>query len=322
MIISHLKWLAFRISSAMKEEAINMISEEEVVRQSKIRRVLIITLLLNILVAAIKFSVGHMFDFTSLVSSGIESFFDGSSNVLGLITMYYAAQPANNSHNYGHHKYETLGSLIIAFLLLFSSFQIFKSVWSHWQSSITPQFSWIPVVAITVSMAMSLYVSWYEGKVAKETHSSFLEADADHTFGDFIMSGGVLISILTSYFGWRWPDLMIGAGISVYLAYLAVKIIKENLPELMDASPGISESILSEVELMPEILDVHKFRARGNQRVVYIDFHILLEKNIPLHMAHDISHELEEKIKHMLKDRVQICDITIHVEPFAKNHHD
>lgn len=291
-------------------------------RQGKIRKVLLITLVLNLIVAAMKFSAGYFFNFTSLTSSGIESFFDGSSNVLGLITIYFASRPADESHNYGHHKYETLGSLVIAFLLMFSAFQILSSVWTHWKSTVEPEFGWIPLVSIIVSMGMSLYVSWYEGKVAKETQSSFLEADADHTFGDFIMSGGVLISIITSYFHFRWPDLLIGAAISVYLAYLALKIIKDNLPELMDATPGISESILSEVELMPEILDIHKFRARGNERVLYIDFHILLERKIPLYIAHDISHELEEKIQARLKNKVQLCDITIHVEPFEKDHHD
>ncbi len=295
---------------------------DEVERQQKIKRVLIITLLLNVLVALIKVIIGSLFDYTSLLSSGIESFFDGSSNILGLITMYYASKPADQQHNYGHHKYETLGSLVIAFLLIFSSWQIMRSVLSHWQSSVAPQFGWIPICSIIFSMAISLYVSRYEGRVAKETNSSFLEADADHTFGDFIMSGGVLISIISSYFGMHWPDLLIGGLISLYLIYLGVKIVKDNLPELMDATPGVTETILAEVELMPEILDVHKFRARGNERVMYIDFHIQVERNLPLYMAHGIAHELELKIKDLLKDRTQICDITIHVEPYEKDHQD
>lgn len=299
-----------------------MNTEQEAIRQARIKKVLIVTLILNIMVALLKFVIGHIFDFTSLVSSGIESFFDGSSNILGLITIYYASQPADEGHQYGHHKYETLGSLIIAFLLAFSSFQIIKTVWTNWNSSIEPQFSWVAVASILFSMAVSFFVSRYESRVGRETQSSFLEADADHTYGDFIMSGGVLITIISSYFHYRWPDLLLGVLISLYLLYLSSRIVKDNLPELMDANPGISDSVLSEVELMPEVLDVHRFRARGNDRVLYIDFHILLEKHIPLYLAHDISHELEDKVKKILHNKAQFIDITIHVEPFEKNHHD
>ena len=292
-------------------------------KQFEIKKVLWITLGLNLFVATIKFVAGDVFNYISLSTSGLESYFDGSSNVLGLMAIHYAFQPADEKHHYGHYKYETLGSLIIALLLIFSAFHIGTDVYAVFSSDgVEAKFGIVPVLTIIISMGVSYFVSWYEGRKAKELGSSLLEADSDHTFGDFIISGGVLLSIILSSFGLTWPDIVVGIAICIYLVYLAFKIVKINLPELLDATPGVTKEILEEIDLMPEVLDMHKFRARGNENFLYIDFHILLEGGLTLFQAHNISHELEENIKKILVGKINHVDITIHMEPYESEHHD
>lgn len=292
-------------------------------RHKEIQKVLLITLILNIIVASIKFIVGHQYNFLSLTSSGLESFFDGSSNILGLMAMQFAARPADKDHQYGHQKYETLGSLIISFLVIFSAFQIGRDVYQLTSGQTThARFGIIPVISILTSMAVSYFVSWYESKKGRELKSKLLESDAGHTFGDFVISFGVLISIVCSYFHWAWPDILVGGIVTIYLFFLGVKIMKRNLPELMDATPSFAHEILQHIGMMPEVIDIHKFRARGNEQILYLDFHILLEETLPLNKAHKITHVLEDQIREFLKDRVDKVDIVIHVEPFEENHHD
>lgn len=90
----------------------------------------------------------------------------------------------------------------------------------------------------------------------------------------------------------------------------------------MDASPKIEKDLIKQVENIPQILDIHRFRARGNQKAMFVDFHLLLTPTLSLKEAHDIGHQAEEKIKFLLKEYSQKVDVTVHIEPFEKDHHD
>lgn len=293
-------------------------------RESQIRKVLVYTLGLNLFVAIIKIIAGHKFHYLSLSSSGLESLFDGSSNVISLIAITLAAMPGDKKHNYGHHKHETLGSLFIAGLLFTSALQLafeYKEVILE-NKMITGEFGIVPVVTIIISMAVSFFVSTYERKEGERLKSSLLLADSSHTFGDMILSIGVLISIICSKFGLFWPDILIGTGIILYLIYMAINILRQNLDDLMDASPEIEKQILEEIEKLDKVKNIHKFRARGNSNWMQVDFHMLLEADLSLVEAHEISHQAEDMLKSHLKGYCNHVDVTIHIEPFEKEHVD
>lgn len=286
-------------------------------RETEIRKVLLVTLVLNWLVAGIKFVVGIQFGYLSLKSSGIESFFDGGANILALISITLASRPADDDHNYGHHKYETLGSIIIGMVLAYSAIQVAM----EWKNLSVgglghAKFGILPIVSIVFSMCVSFFVSWYEGKKGKELNSSLLLADASHTFGDFIISFGVLISIILSYFGYLWPDVIFGGFICLYLFYLAYQIFKSNIPEMLDASPVIEESLIKSVEEIEFVHDIHNFRARGNANFMQVDFHLHLEPSLSLVEAHKVGKTVEAKMREILKDFANDVDILIHIEPF------
>ncbi|MCB9061822.1 MAG: cation transporter [Halobacteriovoraceae bacterium] len=292
-------------------------------REKEIKRVLIITLFLNLFVAGIKLLIGHWYGLLSLSSSGLESVFDGSSNVLALISIYLAHRPADEGHNYGHYKIETLGAILIALILFLSGVQMSIEVYERFHvKKVTTDIGIAPFITILVSMATSGFVSWYEKMKAKKLNSSILAADSEHTFGDFVISFGVLISIAFHYYGYFWPDIFVGAIISLYMIYLGIKIVSSNLPELLDASPEISIELQKLVQQNKKILDVHKFRVRGTSYFLYIDFHLLLEETLSLKDAHSLAHETEDKLKeHLLKQSIK-SDITIHIEPFEEEHID
>lgn len=290
-------------------------------RENKVKKVLYITFFLNILVAIIKIVVGHNHHYLSLTSSGLESLFDGTSNILGLISIYFASQPADKDHNYGHQKYENIGGLVISVLLLYSSIQIAGDVYSYFQGDYhKPIFGSIPIIAIVFSMGVSLFVSKYEKKKGEELNSIILKADSEHTFGDFIISFGVLISIFTSKLGYILPDLIFGGLISFYLFFLALKIFRQNLPDLLDASPILDLDFVSLLTEFPDVVDMHKFRARGNQNHLYVDFHLHLDEHLSLKEAHCIGTKVEEKVKIFLKSYSEILDVTVHIEPYDESH--
>jgi cation diffusion facilitator family transporter len=92
-----------------------------------IRRVLWITMGLNLLATAAKLIVGYQTGSLSLIADGFDSVFDSASNVIGLVGIYLAAQPADEDHPYGHRKAETMTALIIASLLFLTTWELIQS---------------------------------------------------------------------------------------------------------------------------------------------------------------------------------------------------
>ena len=295
-------------------------------REAKISKVLLITLLLNIVSASIKLWAGEVFHFFALVTSGVESLFDGSSNLIAFVSLYIASKPADGRHNYGHYKYETVASLLIAVILLFSSYEMGKEVYYRLSSdeARSTAFPMVPLIALGISMMISFFVSWYERRAGQELDSPILEADAHHTFGDFLISFAVGASILFTHWGFVWMDALVGAAICVYLIFLAFKILKMNIDELVDATPFVeNKEVFQKVKRLPHVFDVHEIRARGSSRVLHIDFHLLLKDDLPLMKAHEVAHQAEDIIKEDLKDFARVIDITVHIEPFLEHdeHH-
>ena len=91
-----------------------------------IRRILILTMLLNWLATAAKLIVGYRTGTLSLAADGLDSFFDGFSNVVGLAAIGLAARPPDREHPYGHRKYETVAALSIAGLMTITTWELLK----------------------------------------------------------------------------------------------------------------------------------------------------------------------------------------------------
>lgn len=294
------------------------------VRENAIKRVLLITFFFNLFVALIKLFAGIEFNFVSLRSSGIESLFDGSSNLLGLITIAIASKPKDHRHNYGHHKFENLGALAIAIMLFGSSIKLGIDYHDLIFSDAKGQglFGAIPVISIIVSIITSFFISRYEARKGFELNSKILLADSGHTFGDMIISFGVLFSIITSKFGIYIVDYVVGGLIILYLFYLAVQITLENLNDLLDVAPVIKDRYLKSLHDIEYVKDIHHFRARGNATWMQVDFHLLLDSSLSLSKAHEVSHEVEDRLRDFLKDYCADVDILIHIEPDDETHED
>jgi len=291
--------------------------------EKQIKQVLWIELGVNVFLAVTKLAVGQKFHFLSLTSSGLDSLFDGSSNILAFIAISLAYRPPSSKHPYGRYKYETLGSLLIAGLLVFTSIQIGIQLFQYFgEVPKRGEFGLIPVVTITISIIASYLISKWEKRKGEELNSSLLIADSEHTRGDFLVGIGALISIFCAKFGLWWPDFLIGSIVCVFIFYMAIRIVRENLGLLMDTSPEIEQGLIKKVEEIPEILDIHRFRARGNQKAMFVDFHLLLTPTLSLREAHEVGHLAEEKIKELLKEFSQKVDVTVHIEPFEEDHKD
>lgn len=279
-----------------------------------IRRVLWITMGLNLVATAAKLIVGYLTGSLSLIADGFDSVFDSASNVIGLVGIYVAARPADKDHPYGHRKAETMAALIIAGLLFLTTWELIKSAVERLRnpSLIQAEVNVWSFGALLVSILVHMTVVWYELRAGRRLQSDFLVADALHTRADIFLSISVIGGLTAVRLGYPIADPILALVIALFIAKIGIDIIRESSPTLMDEAvmiPGKVEQIALSV---PGVVSCHRVRSRGHEGAVYADLHIRVDPHMSTEQAHAVAHEVQYRIR---ERRPDVQDVTIHVEP-------
>ncbi len=285
-------------------------------RTSEIRKVLIATLLLNIIVSASKVVYGYISYSVAITSDGFHSLFDGVSNVVGLAGVHFAAHPPDEEHPYGHRKYETVFTIFIGILMFITCFEIFKGVYEsltgRQQKAVIGTASFALMLATT---AVNIFVTTYESRKGRELKSEYLRADASHTKSDIYVSIGVIVSLIFIELGFALADAIAGAVVGIFVAKAGLDIIRESTQTLIDRTQVASPKILEIAHTVPGVVECHNVRTRGTKDSIFVDMHCLVNPDLSVAEAHGIAHKVESEIKGKFPE---IVDVVVHIEPSKK----
>lgn len=283
-----------------------------------VRKVLIYTLILNLSVASAKALYGYMTNSIAMISDGFHSLFDGLSNVIGLIGIWIASHPPDERHPYGHRKYETLFTITIAIMIFATCFQILKNAYLSFSGedhkTIVTQTSFAIMI---MTMGINIFVMLYEAKRGKEFKSEFLIADAMHTKSDIITSSAVIISLIFTRMGYHIADAVVGIIIAFFIAKMGYRILKEASDILVDTVCIDTSTIEFVVNGINGVRGCHEIRTRGPANAIYLDLHVLVDRDISTEKAHEIADDIENEIK---TEFPSVVDITVHIEPEFSKH--
>src|SRR6185295_8993687 len=135
---------------------------------SAIQWVLFMTFLLNLLATAAKLGVGLWSGALSLVADGLDTLFDGLSNVIGLIAVRISSQPPDEDHPYGHRKFETLAALFIAAALFITAWELGRSAIERLINPQPVSVQWWTIgVLIAGSILQAITGAWELGQARK-----------------------------------------------------------------------------------------------------------------------------------------------------------
>jgi len=276
----------------------------------RIRWVLIITMLLNFLATAIKLAAGLATGALSVVADGLDSLFDGISNLVGLVGLNLAARPPDSDHPYGHRKFETIAALSIAFLLFLTSWQLLQAAWDRWWSEATPEISIWTIAAVVASMLIQAGTSFYELRQGRKLKSEVLVADALHTRASILISLSVLGGLLLVSLGYSKADPLLAAFVALMIAKIGVDILRETLPVLVDQAAFDPSQIAQVVDDVGGIESFHRVRSRGAAGSAAIDLHVRVSAEKTVREANVIADEVRRRL--MALDGVS--DVTVHIE--------
>lgn len=284
---------------------------------SQVRKVLIYTLILNALVAVAKVIYGIITNSVAMMSDGFHSVFDGTSNVIGLIGIWIASHPPDEKHPYGHKKYETLFTIIIAVMLFTTCFEILKKAYQSFHEDHRTNVTQISFLIMFVTTGVNIFVMFYEKRKGKLLGSDFLIADAKHTKSDILVSLTVILSLVFTKMGYHHADIIVGLIIAVLIAKIGYEILKSASDVLVDTVCLDTSAIEFVVNSIEGAKGCHNIRTRGSMNSIYLDLHILVDKNMSIEDSHRIADNIEEKIK---KEIPSVVDIVVHIEPDTLNH--
>lgn len=281
-------------------------------RKEGVRKVLWITLGLNLAVSLGKILVGHLSSSLSMVADGYHSLVDGSNNVIGLIVAAFAFAPPDRGHPYGHRKFETAATTLIGGALLMLAYRLVEGAFAQAVHARAPAIGLLNWVVMLGTMAVNLFVSSYEAREGRRLNSDYLIADAAHTRSDLYVSLGVIVSFAGARAGLPWIDAIIAAGIGGVIGLQASQILVRAFHVLTDRSVLDPDRIEAVVRGVAGVRDCRDIRTRGSADSVYVDLVAHVDGNLSLRRAHDVADLIEAALPRAFP---QIVDVVVHLEP-------
>ena len=268
-----------------------------------------------------KLIVGIMMSSVAVISEAIHSGIDLVAAVIAVYAVSQSAKPPDEDHLYGHGKFEDVSGTVEAALILVAAIVI---VWEAAKRLMHGGEVAMPLAGVAImalSVGLNIAVSRYLFKVARETASVALEADALHLSTDVWTSLGVLgAMILLAFKGPWWIDPAVAIGVAVLIMYAAYELTRRTLKDLVDA-PLPEEDLRAIREVLDEHKEMHigfdalRTRRAGPER--HIDMHLHFPPSMPVAEAHDIAHHVQLEIETRLPRSV----ILIHLEPCDEECH-
>jgi len=267
----------------------------------------------NTLLIVMKLVVGIISGSVSIISEAIHSSMDLIAAIIAFFSVSVSDNPPDSRHPYGHGKVENISGVIEAILILIAAIWIIiEAVKKLLGEAVELESIWIGALIMLISAVVNTIVSRQLYKVARETNSVALEADALHLKTDVYTSAGVAIGLsLIMVTGIKWLDPIIAILVAVFILRESYILLSKAFSPLIDTAWGDEEIIGLERKLSTMDVNYHDLRTRlaGNYR--FIDIHIQIPENESVGNAHNYCDKIEDELKSIYDN----LTVTIHVEP-------
>ena len=290
-------------------------------REREIFKVTLVGTAVNVLLTIFKFLAGIVGHSAAMTADALHSFSDLVTDAILLLFVHIGGKPEDRDHDYGHGKYETLASTLVALTLVAVAMGLGWNAcqsllfWYRGGSLAAP--GMVALWAAVISVILKELVYQYTVKRGRKLNSPAVEANAWHHRSDALSSLGTLLGIGGAILlGDRWTvlDPLAALVVSFFILRMAYKLLKRGFDELMEASLSdeTENEILSIVTSFPDVHDPHHLRTRRIGNRYAIELHIRMDGSLPLEVAHARACEIEQALKVRFGNSTHIA---IHLEP-------
>lgn len=272
----------------------------------------IISIAAYLCLSALKLLIGYSANSEALKADGFNNATDIVASVAVFIGLRLSQKPADKDHPYGHWKAETVASLVASFIMMAVGLQVLYgavlSVFEGKQESPDMISAWTGLF----SAAVMYLVYRYNKRLGEKINSQAVTAAAKDNLSDAWVSIGIAIGIIGSQFSLPWLDPAAAVIVGLLICKTAWDIFREASHHLTD---GFDEE---EIEAFKEtalslygVKGVKEIKARNYGNNTVVDIVILVNSNLDIRDAHDIS----TKVETILMKKHEVYNVHVHVEP-------
>lgn len=278
------------------------------------RRTACLSVLSNTLLVIGKLSIGILTGTVSLISEAIHSGVDLLAAAIACLAVRKSCLPPDQDHDYGHGKVENVSAAFESLLIIVAALSILYEAVGKFFHPQVPESLNLAIVIMLASSLINAIVSARLYYVGEKTGSEALKADGMHLRADVWTSAAVMAGIfLMKVTGWAILDPLIACLVALGVLRVGYKMCRRSYDDLTDASlSDDEESKIGHIIMeTPGVKGYHHLRTRISGSETIMDFHLELDRTLPLSQAHAIS----DKVESALQKKYGPCDPMIHLDP-------
>ena len=272
---------------------------------------------LNLLLFAVKFFAGTLSGSIAITADAFNNLSDAGSSLVTLLGFRLAGRKPDPEHPFGHGRMEYISGLVVAGLILLMGVELFKSSLKKILQPEAIVSSPLVLLILALSVAVKLYMFYYNRAIGKRIKSSAMTATATDSLSDAVSTTAVLVATLVAQFTGLNIDGWVGMLVALFILFSAYKAAKETLSPLLGQTPEpeFVEHIQQIVLSYPEVQNVHDLVVPdyGPGRVM-ISLHAAVPADGDLLQLHDVIDNIEHRLKKELG-----CMAVIHMDPIVTN---
>lgn len=275
----------------------------------------------NAALLTFKFIAGILGNSSAMIADAVHSMSDFVTDILVLVFVSISAKPQDQSHDYGHGKFETIASFLIGLGLVAAATGIVVSgmlnLFDWWRGAQLEAPGWIALWAALLSIAVKEMLYQYTARRGKALNSQVMIANAWHHRSDALSSIGAAVGIgLAIWLGQRWTvfDPLASIVVGLMLVKVAYELLKTTVNELTESSlPEETEhEILQIIQSFGDVRQPHNLRTRRIGNHIAIEVHVRMDGQLPLTIVHERATTIERKLKERFGPDTHVA---LHMEP-------
>jgi len=255
--------------------------------------------IVNLILFTAKFIIGTFVSSVSIRADGINNLSDAGNSIISLISFKISGRPADREHPFGHARMEYIASLIVSFIILHISLDIFSESIGKIFNPTEPTFHYAAVAVLLISILLKLWLFIFTRYLGKKINSVILQASAADSISDVIATSAVLLSSIISHITNFNTDGYMGiiAGILVMIQGLKILNEAKNLLLGTQPDPELVNKIISTATAHEEILGVHDIVIHNyGEGQCFASLHVEVDGERNIFESHDVTDNIEREI--------------------------
>ncbi|WMJ78558.1 MULTISPECIES: cation diffusion facilitator family transporter [unclassified Sedimentibacter] len=277
----------------------------------------VVGILLNIILSISKIAIGTIFKSISITADGANNLSDVGSSVVTFIGFKISGKPADKDHPFGHARIEYITGLAVGAIIFILGLELVKSSVDKVRNPEITEFSWIMVFVLLFSIAVKVWLSYFNLKLADKISSSTMKATAMDSRNDCISTAAVLASLFVSKYTGLEIDGYMGILVALFIMYSGFSILKDILSPLLGEMPDpkFVEKIENKILSYEGVINIHDLVIHnyGPNRY-FATVHAEVDANEDIMKSHDMIDNIERDFA-----RDMDINLVIHLDPIITN---